>query len=180
MANRSPMSRTSARVMPQLPEQSRRRTRQTDVHQKSHGRGSRGQRMMLLLLHQFAREFQRRADVLDGQLVFPLNVFETHAAGQAAHHDGHRRACAANHRFSMADSRVNDDSIAHAGRENTRYRQGAQASETRASVPSVASCSNRRRCPRCYEGSSLNGLKTFNPGRRKCLSLPVTMVRSHG
>ena len=25
--------------------------------------------------------------------------------------------------------------------------------------------------------SSLNGLKTFTPGRRKCLSLPVTMVR---
>ena len=41
----------------------------------------------------------------------------------------------------------------------------------------AAFCSNRRRCAQCYEGSSLNGLKTFNPGRRKCLSLPVTMVR---
>ena len=26
-------------------------------------------------------------------------------------------------------------------------------------------------------GSSLNGLKTFNPGRRKSLSLPVAIVR---
>jgi len=28
-----------------------------------------------------------------------------------------------------------------------------------------------------YGRNSLNGLKTFKPGRRKCLSLPVTMVR---
>ena len=126
---------------------------------------------MLLLLHQFAREFQRRADVLDGQLVFPLHVFETHAAGQAAHHDSHRRARATNHRFSMADSRVNDDSIAHAGRENTRYRQGAQASETRASVPSVASCSNRRRCAQCYEGSFLERVEDFQSGSAKVFVL---------
>ena len=28
-------------------------------------------------------------------------------------------------------------------------------------------------------GSSLNGLKIFRPGRRKCRSLPVTMVRPY-
>ena len=33
---------------------------------------------MLLLLDQFAGEFQRRADVLDSQIVFPLHFLEAH------------------------------------------------------------------------------------------------------
>ena len=38
--------------------------------------------MMLFLVDQFAREFQRRTDVLDGQVVLALNILEADFAGQ--------------------------------------------------------------------------------------------------
>lgn len=63
---------------------SRRRPGHIGNQQEAHGGRLARQWMVLLLFDQFPGELQRRSDVLQGQRVFPLNVLEAHAPGQAA------------------------------------------------------------------------------------------------
>jgi hypothetical protein len=110
-------------LMPHLLQQHRPGTRQTGIHKETHGSGGSGrQRMMLFLLYQLPRTFQRGADVLDRQVVLPLHFLEAHSTRQATHDDGHRRPRAAYHGFAMADARVKEDSIIHASQNTRRVR----------------------------------------------------------
>jgi len=43
--------------------------------------------MVLFLIHQLTRKLQGGANVLNGQIVFPLHFFEAHASGQTADDD---------------------------------------------------------------------------------------------
>ena len=43
--------------------------------------------MMLFLVNQFTCEPQGRADILNGQVIFPLYFFKAHAASKAAYND---------------------------------------------------------------------------------------------
>jgi hypothetical protein len=81
--------------------------------------------MMLFLLHQFTRELQSGADILDGQAVFPLHFLEAHASGQTADDDGDRRTRATNNWLAVTDSGVNRNSvIRHSPRVRDAHRIG--------------------------------------------------------
>lgn len=69
------------------PEQDSSGARQAGVNQKMHVPRSGWQRMMLFLVNQVACELQGGADVLNGQVVFPLHFLEAHAASKAAYDD---------------------------------------------------------------------------------------------
>ena len=69
--------------------------------------------MMLFLLDQFACELQRSADVLNAQIIFPLDILEAHTASQAANDNCHGSSRAANHRFAVANLRINYDTFIH-------------------------------------------------------------------
>jgi hypothetical protein len=43
--------------------------------------------MMLFLVNQFTCELQGRADILNGQVIFPLHFLKAHAASKAAYND---------------------------------------------------------------------------------------------
>jgi hypothetical protein len=83
---------------------------------------------MLFLVDQFTRELQGRADVRDGQVVLPLHLFEGHAAGQAADHDRHGCAGAANDGLAVADCRIDGDAVVHGViRVRRAYRIGKKS-----------------------------------------------------
>lgn len=47
-----------------------------------------------LFRREVGSEFQGGTDVLDGEVVLPLNVVERHATGKAPDHDGYRHPSA--------------------------------------------------------------------------------------
>jgi hypothetical protein len=69
--------------------------------------------MMLFLVNQFTCELQGRADILHGQVIFPLHFLKAHAASKAAYNNGHSCAHTANDRLAMTDSRINCNSVMH-------------------------------------------------------------------
>src|SRR5579863_4865926 len=89
-----------------------------------HARSSSRQGMMLFLIHQFARELQGGADVLDGQLVFPLHFLEAHASGQTADDDGDRRTRTTNNRLAVTNGGINRNSVIHLGPQSTPCPMG--------------------------------------------------------
>src|SRR5215471_13956802 len=67
------------------------------------------QQVERLLLSDLADEPQGRADVIGRKVVFAFDLLKRHATREAAHDEGHRHARAADHRFSVADGRVEND-----------------------------------------------------------------------
>jgi hypothetical protein len=88
-------------------EQSKRRARHVGVHEEAHG--LRGERMKRFLFSQFANKLERSANVLNGKVVFLLDLLETHASGKTANNQCNRHACAANYRLAVANGGINDD-----------------------------------------------------------------------
>jgi len=62
-------------------------------------------------LGQIANEAEGGSDVLSRQIVFALNLLESHAPSQAADHQRHWHARAPNDGFSVAHRRVNYDTV---------------------------------------------------------------------
>ena len=56
-------------------------------------------------------KLQGSADVINAEFVLALHFLEAHAAGQAAHDDGHRCARPMYDRLAMTNGRVNRNSI---------------------------------------------------------------------
>src|SRR6266513_1111473 len=63
------------------------------------------------LVGEFADKFERSANVLGGEVVFTLDLLESHPGGKAADNERDRHAGAANHRLAVTYGRVNDDAI---------------------------------------------------------------------
>ena len=100
--------------------------RGAEANARAHSRGSGGQRVVLFLVQELARESQGGSDILDGQVVLALNVLEAHAPGEAPHNEGHRRTGPPDHGLAVADLRVDDDTILHRKNKRTRTPQAAQ------------------------------------------------------
>src|ERR1700736_89976 len=77
----------------------------------THGASSYWQPTVLLLFYQSSGEGQGCADVLGSQIVLALDFLESHAARQAADHDGDRRARGADHWFAVAYSWINNNAL---------------------------------------------------------------------
>ena len=92
---------------------------------EAHAYSSGGQRVVLFLVQELARESQGGLDILDRQIVLALNVLEAHATGEAPHDEGHRRTGPPNHGLPVADLRVEDDTIFHR-KKRTRCPHAAQ------------------------------------------------------
>jgi hypothetical protein len=68
---------------------------------------------MFFLIHKFTGKPERGADLGARQSVFAFHFFKAHAAGKAADNQGDGHPRAANHRFAVADFRVNDNLVVH-------------------------------------------------------------------
>jgi len=76
--------------------------------------------MVFFLVNQFAGKLQRRPNVITCQTVFAFDLLKAHSAGQAANDLRNRHPRAANHRFSVTNSWVDNDSVVHV-RTNTTF-----------------------------------------------------------
>jgi len=63
------------------------------------------------LVGQFGNETESSTNVIDGKIVFALNLFKSHTAGQAADDCGYWDARAPNDRLAMMDSGIQNDAI---------------------------------------------------------------------
>jgi len=113
-------------LVSQITQECRGRTWEAGVHQEAHACSSGGQRVVLFLVQELARESQGGLDILDRQIVLALNVLEAHATGEAPHDEGHRRTGPPNHGLPVADFRVDDDTIFHRKKKRTRSPHAAQ------------------------------------------------------
>lgn len=96
-------------LMPEAPQERRRRTRHICVDQKPHAALGDRKRVEGFLLGDLADESQGSANVIRRDIVFTLDLLERHAPCEAADDDRHRYARPADHRFSVGDSRVDND-----------------------------------------------------------------------
>lgn len=70
-----------------------------------------GKGIKRFLIGQFTDKLQRGANVICGEVVFPLDLLEGHSSSEATDDKRDRHAGAANHRLSVADSRVDNNAI---------------------------------------------------------------------
>jgi hypothetical protein len=73
--------------MPKLREHGTGGAGQASVDQKMHAPNSGWEGMMLFLVNQFTCELQGCADILNGQVIFPLHFLKAHAASKATYND---------------------------------------------------------------------------------------------
>ena len=64
-----------------------------------------------LLLSQFTDKSERSPDVVGCDVVFTLNVLESHAPRQAANKHCYRQASAPNDGFAVTDGRIDDNAV---------------------------------------------------------------------
>lgn len=64
-----------------------------------------------LLFCELGNEFKRSANISVSEVIFALNFFERHAAGQAASHHSNGQASTSDYRFAVTDIWVDDDAV---------------------------------------------------------------------
>lgn len=86
-----------------------RRARQVRVQEKSHGRSGSRERVEGLFGCEVGRELQGGTDIVDGEVILPLDIFECHTVGKAPDHDGHGHPGAPDDRFAVQHGGIDDD-----------------------------------------------------------------------
>jgi len=84
------------------------RSRQISADQEAHAKSNGRERVERFLLSQVGYEFERSADVVRGEIVFPLDFLKGHPTGQAADHHRHLQPSTSDHRFVVTDGRIQD------------------------------------------------------------------------
>lgn len=95
--------------------------------------------MERFLVGQFGNETESRTNVVYGEIVFALNLFKGHTAGQAADDRGHWDARTPNDRLAMMDSGIQNDSIGNGHSDNMIVRVGEIRPAIKSSEPWIVS-----------------------------------------
>jgi len=125
-----------------------------------------------LLLGKLADESERRSNIISSQIVFALNFFKGHAAGEAPDHDRHRNTRAANDGFPVADSRIDNDAVLglHGDSNSTGFAQLFEISVSFGGIPPVLIEADNSAV------DQVNGLIKGAPKGSKSSTLRVTTV----
>lgn len=98
-------------LMPKSDERGHCRAWQIGIEKKAHAELGGRQRVKGFLLRKFADESERRPNIFGGKVVLALDIFKSHAAGQAPHNHRYRYASTANNGLAVSHGRVNDNAV---------------------------------------------------------------------
>ena len=87
------------------------RARQVRVQEKSHCRSGSRQWVEGFFRRQVGGELKGRADIIGGEIVLALDIFERHAPGEAPDYDRHRHPGAPDDWLTVQYGRIDDDAV---------------------------------------------------------------------
>lgn len=96
------------------------RPRQISVDEEAHAESNGGERVEGFLLSQVGYEFERGADVVRGEIVFPLDFLKSHPASQATHHYRYWQPSTSDHGFAVTDGGIQDNAVQGSHNGNDR------------------------------------------------------------
>ncbi len=166
------------RLMALLPDRRGRAARQRRVEEKVHRASTRGQGIVLLLVHALGGESECGLDIVRGQIVLALNFVARHPAGQAADDEGHGRPRTADYGLAVANGGVDDNSVVR----DLEFHTDVYCPSSRRSRQASKSCSARRQSSRtalAHSAVILPEWRTSRRGETRCPPRSPSLICPH-